>query len=109
MKTPPPKRADVMASSSAPANVPSDANELASLAIETSGLTRRFGEFTAVNDVTFSVRRGEVFGFLGANGAGKTTAIRCSSDCWLPAQDPPPWLAWMSCTIPMPFASASAT
>ncbi|MCH5305569.1 MAG: ABC transporter ATP-binding protein [Rikenella sp.] len=39
-------------------------------------LTRRFGTFIAVNDLTFDVGRGEVFGFLGANGAGKTTAIR---------------------------------
>jgi ABC-2 type transport system ATP-binding protein len=39
-------------------------------------LTRRFGDFVAVNQVTFDVDAGEVFGFLGANGAGKTTAIR---------------------------------
>ena len=39
-------------------------------------LTRRFGDFTAVDRITFEVQRGEVFGFLGANGAGKTTAIR---------------------------------
>ena len=39
-------------------------------------LTRRFGDFTAVDDLSFDVGRGEVFGFLGANGAGKTTAIR---------------------------------
>ena len=39
-------------------------------------LTRRFGDFTAVDDLTFGVERGEVFGFLGANGADKTTAIR---------------------------------
>jgi ABC-2 type transport system ATP-binding protein len=39
-------------------------------------LTRRFGDFTAVDDVTFSVERGEIFGFLGPNGAGKTTTIR---------------------------------
>ncbi|MDE6500331.1 MAG: ATP-binding cassette domain-containing protein, partial [Rikenella sp.] len=39
-------------------------------------LTRRFGSFTAVDDLSFEVGRGEVFGFLGANGAGKTTAIR---------------------------------
>jgi ABC-2 type transport system ATP-binding protein len=44
--------------------------------IEVRGLTRRFGTFTAVNDISFDVARGEVFGFLGANGAGKTTAIR---------------------------------
>ena len=44
--------------------------------IEVRGLTRRFGTFTAVNDISFEVAQGEVFGFLGANGAGKTTAIR---------------------------------
>jgi len=48
----------------------------AALAIDAAGLTRRFGAFTAVDHVTFDVRVGEVFGFLGANGAGKTTAIR---------------------------------
>ena len=45
-------------------------------AIAARGLTRRFGEFTAVDGITFDVQQGEVFGFLGANGAGKTTAIR---------------------------------
>ncbi|PYP81167.1 MAG: ABC transporter [Gemmatimonadetes bacterium] len=45
-------------------------------AIEVRGLTRRFGTFTAVDAITFDVAAGEVFGFLGANGAGKTTAIR---------------------------------
>lgn len=44
--------------------------------IEVSGLTKKFGSFTAVNSITFSVKRGEIFGFLGANGAGKTTAMR---------------------------------
>ena len=47
-----------------------------SVAIEVRGLTRRFGAFTAVDSITFDVCAGEVFGFLGANGAGKTTAIR---------------------------------
>jgi ABC-2 type transport system ATP-binding protein len=45
-------------------------------AIKTNALTRTFGAFTAVDRITFDVKPGEVFGFLGANGAGKTTAIR---------------------------------
>jgi ABC-2 type transport system ATP-binding protein len=45
-------------------------------AVEARELTRRFGAFTAVDAITFRVEPGEVFGFLGANGAGKTTAIR---------------------------------
>ncbi len=45
-------------------------------AISVAGLTKRFGSFTAVDHFTFDVGRGEIFGFLGANGAGKTTAMR---------------------------------
>ncbi|HEX5217916.1 MAG TPA: ABC transporter ATP-binding protein, partial [Vicinamibacterales bacterium] len=45
-------------------------------AIAASNLTRTFGRFTAVDHISFEVRSSEVFGFLGANGAGKTTAIR---------------------------------
>ena len=45
-------------------------------AVWARGLTRTFGDFTAVDAITFSVARGEVFGFLGANGAGKTTAMK---------------------------------
>lgn len=44
--------------------------------IYTENLTKRFGNFTAVDNISFSVGRGEIFGFLGANGAGKTTAMR---------------------------------
>lgn len=44
--------------------------------IITEGLTRTFGDFTAVDRITFDVKRGEIFGFLGANGAGKTTAMK---------------------------------
>ena len=39
-------------------------------------LTKRFGDFTAVNEISFEINKGEIFGFLGANGAGKTTAMR---------------------------------
>ena len=45
-------------------------------AIKTDQLTKRFGSFTAVDHISFTVERGEIFGFLGANGAGKTTAMR---------------------------------
>jgi len=45
-------------------------------AIEASGLSRRYGDFTAVDRVTFDVGQGEIFGYLGANGAGKSTTIR---------------------------------
>jgi ABC-2 type transport system ATP-binding protein len=44
--------------------------------IEVKNLTKQFGNFKAVNDISFNVRTGEIFGFLGANGAGKTTAIK---------------------------------
>lgn len=45
-------------------------------AISVRGVTKRFGSFTAVDHISFDVGRGEIFGFLGANGAGKTTAMR---------------------------------
>lgn len=44
--------------------------------IHTENLTKKFGDFVAVDDISFSVAKGEIFGFLGANGAGKTTAMR---------------------------------
>src|SRR5688572_23246069 len=44
--------------------------------IKTDKLTKRFGDFVAANEISFEVYPGEIFGFLGANGAGKTTAMR---------------------------------
>jgi ABC-2 type transport system ATP-binding protein len=46
------------------------------IVISTQKLTKRFGDFIAANEITFEVHAGEIFGFLGANGAGKTTAMR---------------------------------
>jgi ABC-2 type transport system ATP-binding protein len=53
--------------------------------IEVKDLTRTFGSFVAVDHVTFEVQAGEVFGFLGANGAGKTTAIRMLTGLLVPS------------------------
>jgi ribosome-dependent ATPase len=46
------------------------------IAIEARDLTMRFGDFTAVDHVSFSIERGEIFGFLGSNGCGKTTTMK---------------------------------
>ncbi len=54
---------------------PLDADEK-DISIEAEGLTKRFGSFTAVDHVSFRIRRGEIFGFLGSNGCGKTTTMR---------------------------------
>lgn len=52
--------------------------------ISVQNLTKRFGSFTAVDQITFNVEQGEIFGFLGANGAGKTTAMRMLCGLSLP-------------------------
>jgi ABC-2 type transport system ATP-binding protein len=52
--------------------------------ISVQNLTKRFGDFTAVDAISFTVSRGEIFGFLGANGAGKTTAMRMLCGLSLP-------------------------
>lgn len=52
--------------------------------INTQDLTKRFGDFTAVDAISFDVYRGEIFGFLGANGAGKTTAMRMLTGLSIP-------------------------
>ena len=56
--------------------------------IRTEGLTKCFGDFTAVDHISFSVNKGEIFGFLGANGAGKTTAMKMLCGLSKPTGDP---------------------
>ena len=56
-------------------------------AIQADKLTKRFGDFTAVDHISFEVSKGEIFGFLGANGAGKTTAMRMLCGLSLPLQE----------------------
>jgi ABC-2 type transport system ATP-binding protein len=53
-------------------------------AIIAENLTRKFGDFTAVDQISFDVKKGEIFGFLGANGAGKTTAIKVLTGLLVP-------------------------
>ncbi len=60
-------------------------------AIAAKGLTMRFGEFTAVDNVTFRIRRGEIFGFLGSNGCGKTTTMKMLTGL-LPPTEGEAWL-----------------
>ena len=45
------------------------------VAVEVKGLTKRYGDLTAVNNVNFTIEEGEIFGLLGPNGAGKTTTL----------------------------------
>ena len=52
--------------------------------ITTENLTKKFGDFTAVDAISFHVDKGEIFGFLGANGAGKTTAMKMLIGIWKP-------------------------
>ncbi|WP_108881527.1 ribosome-associated ATPase/putative transporter RbbA [Anderseniella sp. Alg231-50] len=56
--------------------VPPRINGDGQFAIQASGLTKRFGDFTAVDHVSFDIERGEIFGFLGSNGCGKTTTMK---------------------------------
>ncbi len=60
-------------------------------AIAASHLTRRFGDFTAVDDVSFTIETGEIFGFLGSNGCGKTTTMKVLTGL-LPASEGQAWL-----------------
>lgn len=61
------------------------------IAIEALDLTKRFGDFTAVDSVSFRIRRGEIFGFLGSNGCGKSTTMKMLTGL-LPVSDGQVWL-----------------
>ena len=61
------------------------------VAIEAQGLTKKFGDFTAVDHVSFRIERGEIFGFLGSNGCGKTTTMKMMTGL-LPATEGKAWL-----------------
>ena len=63
----------------------------ATIAIEARDLTKRFGDFTAVDDVSFQIEKGEIFGFLGSNGCGKTTTMKMLTGL-LPATEGRAWL-----------------
>jgi ABC-type glutathione transport system ATPase component len=66
-------------------SVPSAVLVASVAAIDVRGLSRTFGSFLAVKDLSFSVNQGEIFGFLGANGAGKSTTLRAISGLLRPA------------------------
>ncbi|HOW50155.1 MAG TPA: ribosome-associated ATPase/putative transporter RbbA, partial [Rubrivivax sp.] len=70
---------------------PLDAGGADDIAIEAQDLTMRFGDFTAVDRVSFRIRRGEIFGFLGSNGCGKTTTMKMLTGL-LPASEGRAWL-----------------
>jgi ABC-2 type transport system ATP-binding protein len=59
---------------------------MSDMAISTNNLTKKFGDFTAVDHVSFQVKKGEIFGLLGPNGAGKSTAIRMLSTLSIPTE-----------------------
>jgi len=69
----------------------SQADDAANVAIEARDLTMRFGDFVAVDHVSFRIQRGEIFGFLGSNGCGKSTTMKMLTGL-LPASDGQAWL-----------------
>ncbi|RAR65222.1 ribosome-dependent ATPase [Paraburkholderia unamae] len=71
--------------------VPLQADAHAEIAIEAKDLTMRFGDFVAVDHVSFRIRRGEIFGFLGSNGCGKSTTMKMLTGL-LPASEGKAWL-----------------
>lgn len=66
--------------------IPPRPTKAGELAIRAEGLTRRFGSFVAVDNVSFEIERGEIFGFLGSNGCGKTTTMKMLTGLLPPSQ-----------------------
>lgn len=75
----------------APVHIPPLAQDDNEVAIEAKDLTMRFGDFIAVDHVSFRIRRGEIFGFLGSNGCGKSTTMKMLTGL-LPASEGQAWL-----------------
>jgi ribosome-dependent ATPase len=75
--------------------IPARATDNGEVAIEARNLTKRFGNFTAVDSVTFRIERGEIFGFLGSNGCGKSTTMKILTGL-LPATEGEAWLLGQS-------------
>ena len=63
-------------SAKAQLEIPPRDSETGNIAVKAKDLTRRFGDFTAVDDISFEIEQGEIFGFLGSNGSGKTTTMK---------------------------------
>ncbi len=78
------------------------------IAIEAEGLTMRFGDFVAVDSVSFRIRRGEIFGFLGSNGCGKSTTMKMLTGL-LPASEGRAWLFGHEVNPRMIWAPAAAS
>lgn len=78
-------------------------------AIDVDRLNKRFGDKHVVKDVSLRVARGEIFGFLGPNGSGKTTSIRMMCGCSRPIRAAAPASATTSCTTARRSSGASAT
>jgi ribosome-dependent ATPase len=79
------------------------------IAIEARGLTMRFGDFVAVDHVSFRIRRGEIFGFLGSNGCGKSTTMKMLTGLLPASEGRPGCSASRSTRATSPRAAASAT
>ena len=82
----PPERRDSGAGAGAQGSGQESLDQEGHPAIEAHHLTQKFGSFTAVRDVSFSIRKGEIFGFLGSNGCGKTTTMKMLTGLLTPTE-----------------------